>query len=185
MESSFVAFLKSRCEESFELNDRTIIGRPDIVFRQAKVCVFLDSDFWHGWQYPRWKHLLKTEFWRTKIHKNRERDKAVTRKLRRQGWTVIRFWEHDLREKTERAISAVTSMVFSKRGMSTTGSPLRNRASHQKSFHRPISPTPAITPNDHSRWPPRSAGFFVKGRRPGTRSRKNIHFLYCSPTELW
>src|SRR5208282_1121299 len=116
MESGFAAILESRFKGRLELNDRTILGKPDVVFREEKVCVFLDSDFWHGWQYPRWKHRFKGEFWRTKIERNRQRDKEVTRKLRRKGWTVIRFWEHSLRGNMAKAIAAVTSMVHSKKG---------------------------------------------------------------------
>jgi len=145
MESSFVATLKSRCKEPFELNDRSVLGKPDLVFRKVKTCVFLDSDFWHGWQYPRWKHLLKSDFWRTKIHKNRERDKAVTRKLRQQGWTVMRFWEHHLRENVETSIAAVTSTVLSKRGISTRKNRLRMRASRSKS-----SPARGLSRGHHS-----------------------------------
>lgn len=114
MEVNFVATLKLRCEHSFEINDRDVFGKPDIVFRQEKICIFLDSDFWHGWQYPRWKHLLKTEFWRQKIQRNRERDRQVTRRLRRQGWTVIRFWEHNLDSKIEGAIALVMSHIREK-----------------------------------------------------------------------
>ncbi|HEY3861017.1 MAG TPA: very short patch repair endonuclease [Verrucomicrobiae bacterium] len=112
MEISFVAMLKSSCDEMFEINDRTLIGKPDIVFRRVKVCVFLDSDFWHGWQYPRWRHLLKSEFWRRKIQRNRERDKEVTRRLRRQGWTVIRLWEHNLAGDAGNALTLITSSIL-------------------------------------------------------------------------
>ncbi len=117
MESAFVAILKKLCRRSLALNDRTVLGKPDIVFRRARVCVFLDSDFWHGWQYPRWKHLLKTDFWRTKIDRNRKRDKEVTRKLRQQGWTVLRYWEHNLDEEIENAVKSVSSVVLSKSGI--------------------------------------------------------------------
>jgi hypothetical protein len=97
------------------------------VFRHARVCVFLDSDFWHGWQYPRWKHLLKTEFWRTKIQRNRARDKQVTRKLRREGWTVLRFWEHNLGKNIESAVASVASTIVSKRRIPRRCTPARLR----------------------------------------------------------
>jgi DNA mismatch endonuclease, patch repair protein len=96
MELWFITTLKLSCREPFSVNDPTIFGKPDIAFVKAKLCIFLDSDFWHGWQYPRWKHLLKSDFWRKKIEANRRRDKRVTRKLRRAGWRVIRLWEHNL-----------------------------------------------------------------------------------------
>lgn len=93
-ETDFIASLKKEIRQKFETHAQDIIGKPDIVFRKNKVCVFLDSDFWHGWYYARWKHQLKNDFWREKIEHNRLRDKKVTAKLRRDGWTVIRLWEH-------------------------------------------------------------------------------------------
>jgi len=123
MEADFVAALKARCREPFAINDRAVFGTPDVAFDRAKLCVFLDSDFWHGWQYPRWKHLLKSSFWRQKIENNRARDSKVTRNLRRQGWTVIRVWEHNLRGKKERVLSAIISAVRPRRGIPSSGKP--------------------------------------------------------------
>jgi len=141
MEASFVAILGSRCKETFKANDPTVLGKPDLVFRELKVCIFLDSDFWHGWQFPRWKHLMKSQFWRNKIQRNRERDKEVTRKLRREGWTVIRFWEHNLRGKIQNAVTAVTLTVFSKRRSLTSERRLKIPGGRSKSFPRiPNSP---------------------------------------------
>ena len=91
----------------FEKNVHVIKGKPDIVFKKAKICVFLDSDFWHGWQYPRWKHLLKNDFWRDKIENNRNRDKKTTTYLRRKGWTVIRIWEHSIRMNNSTQIDKI------------------------------------------------------------------------------
>ena len=62
MEAQFVAALKAASPRPFSLNDPGIFGKPDVAFREEKICVFLDSDFWHGWQYPRWRHLLKSDF---------------------------------------------------------------------------------------------------------------------------
>jgi len=97
-ENDFVTALKTKTRKRFSTNDTNVLGKPDIVFKKHKVCVFLDSNFWHGWQYPRWKHLLKNDFWRQKIERNRARDKKVTRKLRTEGWVVLRFWEHQLKK---------------------------------------------------------------------------------------
>lgn len=96
-EEDFIQALRRVTKMKFEKNVQLIKGKPDIVFKKAKICVFLDSDFWHGWQYPRWKHLLKNDFWREKIEKNRARDRKTTLFLRNNGWTVIRVWEHDIK----------------------------------------------------------------------------------------
>lgn len=97
LEITFIKVLQSSTLASFEVNAKDIKGKPDIVFRKHKICLFIDSDFWHGWNYPRWKHLLKNDFWRSKIDTNRKRDRNVTRYLRRHGWKVLRLWEHRLK----------------------------------------------------------------------------------------
>lgn len=106
-EQEFVSLLKKRLRRKLDLHLRDIRGTPDLVFRKQKICVFLDSDFWHGWQYPRWKHQLKNDFWREKIERNRQRDVRVTQNLRRNGWMVMRFWEHELRKDAEGAIRRI------------------------------------------------------------------------------
>lgn len=97
-EQNLIAVLKKQTRKTFITNDVSILGKPDIVFKKRRVCVFSDSNFWHGWQYPRWKHLLKNDFWREKIERNRARDRKVTQKLRAKGWVVLRLWEHQLKK---------------------------------------------------------------------------------------
>jgi len=98
-EQDFIIFLKKSTSKKFLTNVTSIKGKPDIIFKKAKICIFLDSDFWHGWQYTRWKHLLKNNFWRKKIRDNKARDVKTTLFLKRQGWTVLRFWEHAIKRK--------------------------------------------------------------------------------------
>lgn len=99
-ELSFISILRKRTRRKFETHVRDVFGTPDIAFRKDKVCIFLDSDFWHGWYFPKWKNDLKNDYWREKIGQNRIRDKKVTRRLRSEGWTVFRFWEHDLKSSS-------------------------------------------------------------------------------------
>ena len=75
-----------------------VFGSPDFVV-EKKVLVFCDGDFWHGYQYDA-KRFPK-RFWRDKIEGNMRRDRAVTRKLRADGWSVVRLWEHDINKKPE------------------------------------------------------------------------------------
>lgn len=95
----------------FETHRRDIKGNPDIVFEKQQICVFLDSDFWHGWQYPRWKHLLKDDFWRDKIFKNRARDRRNTAYLRKHGWKVLRIWEHEIKSNISQVIDRIQSNI--------------------------------------------------------------------------
>ncbi|MBU1318482.1 MAG: very short patch repair endonuclease [candidate division Zixibacteria bacterium] len=95
---------------SFSKHVKDLPGRPDIVFHQAKVAVFIDGDFWHGWRFPLWEHKL-AETWRVKIAATRERDQRNFRRLRGLGWKVLRIWEHQventLKECVERILKAV------------------------------------------------------------------------------
>jgi len=113
-EDNFIITLKKRTKRKFERNVQLIKGKPDIVFHKVKVCVFLDSDFWHGWQYPRWKHLLKNDFWRDKIEKNRARDKKTTLFLRKNEWKVIRIWEHAIKNNEIAEIERIIDGLHSK-----------------------------------------------------------------------
>ena len=84
-------------------------GKPDFVFRRARVVIFVDGDFWHG--NPRRYRLPKSniEYWQKKIEGNRARDKVITRTLEDLGWCVIRIWESALRD--EEAIATRISAV--------------------------------------------------------------------------
>src|SRR6266545_6889063 len=57
----------------FSTHASRLPGRPDIVFWRARVVVFIDGDFWHGWRFPAWEQKLP-EFWKAKIGRNRSRD---------------------------------------------------------------------------------------------------------------
>ena len=113
-ETDFIDKLKTKTRKRYQLNVKELRGKPDIVFNRYKLCVFLDSDFWHGWQYPRWKHLLKNDFWRNKIEANRARDKKNTAWLRRNGWTVLRIWEHNIKNNPEAEIDRILKILEKK-----------------------------------------------------------------------
>ncbi|HNY49509.1 MAG TPA: very short patch repair endonuclease [Smithella sp.] len=113
-ELDFVNKLKKNTRKKFKTNVKELKGKPDIVFNRYKLCVFLDSDFWHGWQYPRWKHLMKNDFWRKKIEANRARDKKNTAWLRRGGWSVVRIWEHNIKNNIDKEINRILNKLNEK-----------------------------------------------------------------------
>lgn len=73
-------------------------GKPDFVFRARKVVVFVDGCFWHGCARCYTKPRSNIDFWEAKVAANIRRDRRVARELRRDGWCVIRVWEHSLRK---------------------------------------------------------------------------------------
>ena len=86
-----------------------LFGNPDFVFIGARVAIFIDGCFWHGC--PRHCRTPNTnrDYWEMKIDRNRARDRIVSRKLRADGWAVLRIWEHALRvpASTVRRLSAM------------------------------------------------------------------------------
>jgi DNA mismatch endonuclease (patch repair protein) len=86
-----------------------MFGHPDFVFGKARLVVFVDGCFWHGCRRCRSLPATNRRFWSSKIQGNRKRDLAVTSKLRRDGWVVIRLWEHDIRRAPEKCIRRIRS----------------------------------------------------------------------------
>ena len=70
--------------------------RPDFVFPARRLAVFIDGCFWHGCPKHSTQPRTNKAFWRSKLSSNKQRDKLVSRALRRRGWVVLRIWEHEL-----------------------------------------------------------------------------------------
>ncbi len=73
----------------------SLFGKPDFIFPAKKIAIFCDGDFWHGKDYLKENKNYK-KFWKDKIKINMKRDSIVNKKLRIQGWTVLRFWKTDI-----------------------------------------------------------------------------------------
>tara|TARA_B100001964_G_C13930117_1_gene464175 strand:- start:218 stop:625 length:408 start_codon:yes stop_codon:yes gene_type:complete len=89
----------------------SIIGKPDIVFRRKKVIVFVDSDFWHG--HPKRFIMPKSnlEYWKKKLDRNKKRDKEVNKILEKNGYKVIRVWEHDVKKRFNKAMNRILRAI--------------------------------------------------------------------------
>lgn len=94
----------------FRKHARRLPGQPDVVFVSARVIVFVDGDYWHGWRFPSWSSKL-TAYWKQKIEGNRRRDRRNFRRLRRQGWLVIRVWEHEVEHDAARCANRIQAAV--------------------------------------------------------------------------
>ncbi|MDP8235146.1 MAG: very short patch repair endonuclease [Candidatus Erginobacter occultus] len=88
-----------------------IAGKPDVAFPSARVAVLVDGDFWHGYDWPQLREKLNSDFWYGKILNNRKRDRKVNRALKAEGWTVLRFWEHQINNDPEGCARRVREAV--------------------------------------------------------------------------
>ena len=94
-----------------------IFGCPDFAFRRAKVAIFCDSHFWHGYRWKTREKEIKSNrpFWLSKITGNIRRDRFVTRQLRKHGWIVLRFWEHQIKRCPDRCAARVKDVLANPR----------------------------------------------------------------------
>ena len=76
--------------------NQKLFGKPDFVFKRARLALFVDGCFWHGCPKHATKPKNNRAFWQRKLSANKQRDALVTRMLRRAGWRVLRVWEHEL-----------------------------------------------------------------------------------------
>jgi DNA mismatch endonuclease Vsr len=91
----------------FTSHDKSIIGKPDIIFPEKKIAIFIDSDFWHGNPKRFVRPKTHVEYWDKKIAGNIKRDRKVNRELRNQGWRVIRIWEYDVKNNLNYKVNRI------------------------------------------------------------------------------
>lgn len=100
----------------YRKNYSMIPGKPDIAITKYKIAIFCDSEFFHGkdWEVlkPRLEKSNNSEFWLSKIYRNRERDDEVNKKLLFMGWTVIRFWGDEIKKHTDECVKVVEETIF-------------------------------------------------------------------------
>lgn len=87
-----------------------IFGRPDFLVKN-EIAVFCDGSFWHGRDWQKLKRKLERgnnpEYWVSHISKNRKRDQAVNRRLRKDGYDIIRFWDIDVYKRPDWCINKI------------------------------------------------------------------------------
>ncbi|MBR3416231.1 MAG: very short patch repair endonuclease [Clostridia bacterium] len=97
----------------YRKNVKSIYGHPDIAFIGKKVAVFVDSEFWHGFDWENRKKDFKShqEFWIPKIERNIQRDIEVNEKLKSEGWAVIRFWGKEIKSNLKECADSIERAV--------------------------------------------------------------------------
>ena len=89
------------------IRPRGMIGNPDFAFADDRIAIFVDGCFWHGCPKCSRPPSSNRSYWVPKLEGTRRRDRRVSAALRREGWSVVRIWEHDLREAPDRAVARV------------------------------------------------------------------------------
>lgn len=98
--------------KGWRLHAKELPGNPDFYFKEEKLAVFVDGCYWHGC--PKCGHIPKTrtEFWKAKIERNKERDRKNNKELKKIGIRPLRIWEHELKKhKTETVIKKINKCL--------------------------------------------------------------------------
>lgn len=84
----------------YRKNNKDILGCPDISIKKYKIAIFIDGEFWHGFNWREKKKKIKSnrKYWIEKIEGNMQRDEKTDKNLKKQGWCVIRLWEHEIKK---------------------------------------------------------------------------------------
>lgn len=82
----------------YRIHRRVDRVRPDLVFPGLKLAIFVDGCFWHCCPEHGAKPKSNAAFWKKKLEGNVRRDVETTQMLAAMGWTVVRFWEHQIHE---------------------------------------------------------------------------------------
>lgn len=97
----------------YRKNHKKVFGKPDFVLVKHKTVIFCDSEFWHGKDWKNKKSEIKSnkKFWHTKIEGNINRDKVVNKRLKSEGWIVIRFWGKKILHDPEKCVNLVKQRI--------------------------------------------------------------------------
>lgn len=98
----------------YRLHDKNLPGKPDIVLRKFKSVVFVHGCFWHLHDNCRYAVMPKTrtEWWREKLLRNKERDIHHLEQLRTMKWKVYIVWECELKKQKEKTLENLYRSVI-------------------------------------------------------------------------
>lgn len=97
----------------FRIHVKNMPGKPDIVINKYRLAIFVDGSFWHGYKWEQKKAEIKSnmDFWIPKIESNMLRDVKNSKDLEDAGYTVMRFWDHQIKKELKKCINQICLYV--------------------------------------------------------------------------
>jgi len=101
----------------FRLHDKSLPGTPDIVIKKCKLAIFVDGEFWHGFDWKKNKERIKSNrlFWIPKIERNMQKDMRVNKALRDMDYVVFRFWTQDILKNLPKVLNQIGLFLETRR----------------------------------------------------------------------
>lgn len=96
----------------YRLNWKKAPGHPDIAYPGRKIAIFVNGCFWHhcpicNLPLPK----SHSDFWRSKIERNIQRDERKNKELIEAGWTVITIWECELKKQRSNIVEKLKTIL--------------------------------------------------------------------------
>ena len=100
----------------YRLYSSKVFGHPDLCLPRLKIAIFCDSEFWHGYHFEENEAKIKTnrDYWIPKIKANIARDKIVNATLTGEGYTVLRYWGHEIETSLDAVVSSILETIKKK-----------------------------------------------------------------------
>jgi len=110
-----VEFRKALWKAGFRYikNPAKYFGKPDLVLKKYKTVIFIDSCFWHGCKNHCRLPATNKKYWVEKIERNKKRDKEVNQYYKKEGWQVLRVWEHEMLKNFDKTIDKTATFLKS------------------------------------------------------------------------
>ncbi len=98
----------------YRLNYKKLPGSPDIALTKYRIAIFVDGEFWHGYNWEIKKDKLKRnrEYWIEKIEENIARDTKVDKKLWNMEWIPVHFWAEEVMKNTDDCVEVIKELIF-------------------------------------------------------------------------
>ena len=85
----------------------TLTGNPDILLINSNTLLFLHGCFWHKCPKCYKEPKTRKKYWIPKIENNVKRDRKNLRILKKQGYKVIKIWEHEIKKDFEKVLKRI------------------------------------------------------------------------------
>ncbi len=99
----------------YRINSKQLPGKPDVSIKKYKLAIFIDGEFWHGYDWDTKRNTIKSNrgFWIPKIERNIQKDREVNQQLKEMGFTVFRFWAGEIKKDLDKCVNDVVGYIHS------------------------------------------------------------------------
>ena len=102
----------SRERFRFRRNVVDLPGKPDFALKKYKIVIFIDSCFWHGCKHHCRMPASNKIYWVSKINRNKKRDIEINKFYANEGWILLRFWEHDIKDDFSKNVKMIKRLLI-------------------------------------------------------------------------